>query len=97
MRHLGKIYEAIRCFSIEAPPYTEYIVLLKHLICHLCIQNDQICIGCSNTGNKSNTTTNDTISCTMSDGTEDFKYSITGDNMDVTNTDGAIIHYTGVK
>ncbi len=33
----------------------------------------------------------------MSDGTEDFKYSITGDNMDVTNTDGAIIHYTGVK
>ena len=36
-----------QCFSIEAPPYTEYIVLLKHLICHLCIQNDQICIiGC---------------------------------------------------
>ena len=43
------------------------------------------------------TATNDTISRTMSDGTEDFKYSITGDNMDVTNTDGSIIHYTRVK
>ena len=41
--------------------------------------------------------TNDTITRTMDGDTWEVKYVINGDNMDITENDGSVIHYTKVK